>query len=191
MHPLTAVPPQFVTYSIDQIAGSQVVLPCVSSHLRDAPMAKTLSTQSIVRKQSTHARQVEAYLLAFAEAYGLERFVQCRTRVTRVEPLPAASTPGSASGGAVSVNGLVSANNGAAPAANGTGPVANGSSPAAGRRWRVTSEPTADGPRLSPVTVVAAPDAAGRSETEDFEAVVVCNGHYSEPRLPPDSGSAL
>jgi len=136
----------------------------------------------------TFSPQVEAYLLAFAEAYGLERFVQCRTRVTNVEPLPAASTPGTAPGGASSANGVGPAPSSAAPTANGTGPVANGSSPAARRRWRVTSEPTADDARLSPVTVIAAPDAARHRETEEFEAVVVCNGHYSEPRLPPDSG---
>ena len=127
--------------------------------------------------------------MAFAEAYGLERFVQCRTRVTRVEPLLAASSPGSAHGAAVSDDGAGPATDGAAPATNGAGPVANGSDSAAGRRWRVTSEPVEDDPRLSAVTVIAAPDAARNSESEEFEAVVVCNGHYSEPRLPPDSGA--
>jgi len=130
--------------------------------------------------------------LAFAEAYGLERFVQCRTRVTRVEPLSAAGSLGTALGcGASDANGVGPETSAAALAADSTGPAANGSDPAATRRWRVTSEPTADDARLSPVTVVAAPDAARHRESEEFEAVVVCNGHYSEPRLPPDSGPPL
>ena len=133
------------------------------------------------KEQAFGRLQVEAYLLAFAEAYGLERFVQCRTRVTRVEPLAAVIASGIAHGATSPGDGMQTATNSAAPAANGSGP-------AAGRRWRVTHEPVADESQLSPVTVVAANGAANRSEAEDFEAVVVCNGHYSEPRLPPQSG---
>ena len=129
--------------------------------------------------------QVEAYLRAFAEAYDLERFVRCRTRVTRVEPLPAnSSAASSAHDEAATATGAGSAVNGAAPAARGT-------APAAWHRWRVTSEPVLDNPGQSPVTVPAPSDAAAGGDAEEFEAVVVCNGHYSEPRLPKDSGLFL
>ena len=126
--------------------------------------------------------QVEAYLRAFAEAYDLEHLVRCRTRVLRVEPL-AADSPHD-----VFVHEAPASADGRGPAANGAGSAANGADPAACHRWRVTSEPVPDDPRLSAVTVPAPTDAAGGGDSEEFGAVVVCNGHYSEPRLPRNSG---
>ena len=132
--------------------------------------------------ESTSATQVEAYLQAFAEAYDLERLVRCRTRVTRVEPLTVDSAAASSAHGAAAVA------NGGGPANDGAGSVASGAGPTARHQWRVVSEAVPDDPWLSPVTVPPPPDAAGSGDTEEFGAVVVCNGHYSEPRLPRDSG---
>ena len=128
--------------------------------------------------------QVEAYLKAFAEAHGLEHLVRCRTRVTRVEPLPADSAASPARNTAAIANGDEPSANSAAAAAGSAGP-------AAWHRWRVISEPVPDDPWLSPVSVPAPPDMAGGGDAEEFGAVVVCNGHYSEPRLPMDSGVLL
>jgi cation diffusion facilitator CzcD-associated flavoprotein CzcO len=47
-----------------------------------------------------------------------------------------------------------------------------------GPRWRVVSAPVTPGG-----------DKKTETETEVFDAVVVCNGHYSEPRVPTFPGS--
>ena len=50
--------------------------------------------------------------------------------------------------------------------------------------WLVTTEPSGEGADRGSQN--GATDAAAR--TEEFDALVVCNGHYAVPRLPPMAG---
>lgn len=55
--------------------------------------------------------------------------------------------------------------------------------PTPGCAWDVTTQPVAD--------VDGRACAAGTGTTRQFDAVVVCNGHYSEPNMPQVSGMDL
>lgn len=62
----------------------------------------------------------------------------------------------------------------AADAAANGGSSSSSSAPPDWLRWQVTTQPAADGQAA----------ASSSSTSELFDAVMVCNGHYSRPRLP-------
>ena len=105
-----------------------------------------------------------AYLAAFADAFDLKKLVRFSTTVLRAEPMPWADA---------AVFGDVTDADGAAPALN--------------FRWRLTSAPVQHEDATS-----ALPNSQGMSAStvEVFDSLVVCNGHYTEPRLPHAEGMA-
>ena len=127
------------------------------------------------RRFCGHA-EVRAYLAAFADHYGLRDVVRLDTEVVSVRPVDAAGVGqgGTNDGGRASAA--------AAGIRTGEGADAAGTDRAAwGPRWRVISAPAGAGEGAR---------AAGRDEREEiYDAVVVCNGHYSEPRVPTFPGS--
>lgn len=103
--------------------------------------------------------QVQRYLEAFAEEFQLLQHVRFGTVVQKLAPLNDAAAA-------------------AAPAAaNGNSSSSSSSAPPDWLRWRVTTQPAADGH-------AAASSSGAGSISKLFDAVVVCNGHYSRPRLP-------
>ena len=104
---------------------------------------------------------MRAYLDAFADAFDLKRLVRFHTRVLEAEPVATD----------VSLPEETSESSDAHPARH---------------QWRLTSEPLPPATDASPAA--SADGASGGSTTELFDGLVVCNGHYSEPRLPPAKG---
>ncbi|KXZ53330.1 hypothetical protein GPECTOR_7g1224 [Gonium pectorale] len=118
--------------------------------------------------------KVLGYLEAFADFYQLRPLVRTGTRVLAVEPAP------------------------------GTAPelLARETEPGADISWLITSERLASNGHASSsgsgdsgggnrVDGSAGPGSAGgvHVQQELYDAVVVCNGHYSEPRLPEVRGA--
>jgi hypothetical protein len=113
--------------------------------------------------------QVLRYLQAFAEHYHLQELIQFNCQVLTVQPAPAEPPPAAA----------------AAVAAG-----APDGSTAAGMPWQRWVVQWRQLP-LTPVPPTAAAAAvAGVTHTEHFDAVLVCNGHYSEPQVPQLPGAA-
>lgn len=122
--------------------------------------------------QGLHLRclQVLRYLEAFAAAFDLASVVETCTQVVTVRP-PAALAGGGAAAGA-------------------------GGSLGQQQQWEVTlrragsSSTSSDGGSTGSTgsSSVAQADA---DEVAGFEAVVVCNGHYSEPRVPSFPGQTV
>lgn len=107
------------------------------------------------------------YLRAFVKTFGLEPLVRLNTKVVRALPWPpsAAEANGHASAASDALT--------AAAAGDGKVPAATSSGGSGGERWRLTTAPAAGG---------------GGEEEHQFDALLVCNGHFSEPRLPPSPG---
>lgn len=134
-----------------------------------------------VEKFSIYLRQVRAYLDAFADAFDLKRLVRFRTRVVEALPVLAnASEPEHTSDARLN-QGLressdasmdLGSREGAAPACH---------------RWQLTTQPISPAPDASSAAGLTDEMRSGGSK-ELFDGVVVCNGHYSEPRLPPSEG---
>ncbi|KAI3437777.1 hypothetical protein D9Q98_000224 [Chlorella vulgaris] len=98
--------------------------------------------------------EVQRYLEAFAEAFGLLQHICFNTEVQHLAPAaPSDGGPSSSSS---------SASKSAA------------SSSSSWQQWDVTTRPTQPQPGGAP----------GASCTQRFDAVVVCSGHYSQPRVP-------
>ncbi|CAL8462038.1 g1569 [Coccomyxa elongata] len=145
------------------------------------------------RRFCGHA-EVEAYLEAFAAAFDLEKHIRFNTPVLRVTPCKDNCRPSTSASSAADAgqNGHSYGENASGSAASdvAVGMSQNGlqNGGNAGRpeeeeklpwpRWRVTTTPDQD--QGDPTT----------SGEEVFDAVVVCNGHYSHPRRPELPGAA-
>ncbi|PSC74279.1 Flavin-containing monooxygenase FMO GS-OX-like 3 [Micractinium conductrix] len=108
-------------------------------------------------------QEVLAYLEAYAQRFGLLRHIRFGTEVTRLQPLPAAAGgPGSSGGGG------------------------SGAGGAHGWRWRVEACSACSG-GSSDAAEESSPCGSTNGDTEEsleVDAVVVCSGHFSEPRYP-------
>lgn len=108
--------------------------------------------------------QVRAYLNAFADAFDLKRLVRFSTKVLRTEPIISdAAFPGKTID--ASCKALTQ-----------------------GPRWRLFSAPVQ--PESETSSDSPSDTAVDISSVEVFDALVVCNGHYTEPRLPHTEGEA-
>eukprot|EP00793_Prasinoderma_coloniale_P001785 PRCOL_00003591-RA len=105
---------------------------------------------------------VEHYLEAYADRYGLREHVRLGTRVLEATPVDAAAD------GAPQVR---------LPAPDWRRPGAAVGLVPDTTAWRVTSSGAAGG------------DGGSERRVEVFDALCVCNGHYSEPRLPALPGA--
>eukprot|EP00884_Botryococcus_braunii_P009903 jgi/Botrbrau1/18914/Bobra.177_2s0069.2 len=112
------------------------------------------------RRLPGHA-EVQAYLEAYCDVFGLLPFVRCNTTVRRVIPVPAV-TPPHLGTSLANVAGSDSV-----PGALGTWEAGGTGTGHPELRWRVASS-VAGGPEVE----------------EEYDAVVVCNGHYADPRVP-------
>jgi hypothetical protein len=110
------------------------------------------------------------YLQAFAEHYHLTELIHFNCQVLRVQHAPAPTQAAAAAG----------------PPDNST------AAGAPWQKWQVQWQQippaTSSNASSNPPTATAA--AAGSEHTEQFNAVLVCNGHYSEPQLPQLPGAA-
>ncbi|KAF6256908.1 hypothetical protein COO60DRAFT_1702105 [Scenedesmus sp. NREL 46B-D3] len=104
---------------------------------------------------------VLAYLQMFADMHQLHQHVQFNTQVLQAVPMPAAAGSSTAQ------------NSNASSTANGS------SSSGAATKWQVQSV------RLGPDG-----QAEQQPQQQEFDAVVVANGHYSQPNLPDVPGAA-
>ena len=125
--------------------------------------------------------QVLRYLEAFASAFDLGQVVQTRTEVLAVRPLPAADRDDVAVAGDVLSPG--------------------GSSGAGGLRWEVTTRGLGSPAGAAAAAAGPAPGSssgsgssgggeAAAARTSVYDAVVVCSGHFAEPRVPALPGQA-
>lgn len=150
--------------------------PWVSPHSWLAPGLPTLICPRFVITQRLHLRclQVLRYLEAFAAAFDLASVVETCTQVVAVR-LPAALAGGGAAAGADSSLGQQQQQ----------------------QQWEVTlrragsSSTSSGGGSASGSTGSSGGAQADAEEVAGFEAVVVCNGHYSEPRVPSFPGQSL
>lgn len=142
------------------------------------------------------ALQVYHYLKAYAETFQLEQLVQFRTTVVRARPVAASQSAAASEAAARSVpdaaqpitNGNGGATQNGAGSANGG--TTSGSSTAVGsssiepgqQRWQVTTAPAG--------LKGGQGGGAGGQSTHVFDALLVCNGHFSEPRLPDAAGAS-
>ncbi|KAG2443029.1 hypothetical protein HYH02_009444 [Chlamydomonas schloesseri] len=137
------------------------------------------------RRRFCSHQEVLGYLEAFADFYQLKPLVRYHTRVLAVEPV-AAAEPASAAGSSGAT----------------TGSEADANKKEEEEEevvWSVTSERLASNGRASTSSAGGSADGdIGRDsgslaqEREMYDAVVVCNGHYAEPRLPdPDQVRGL
>lgn len=155
---------------------------------------------------------MHSYLRAFAEAFSLGPLVRLHTRVVHVTPPPALATAalgpadrGTASGAPNGIpNGIA---NGTANGCSDTVD-SSGMGEVAGREMTASADVVSgdgggggnggiggggggsgDGSSVTEQwKVTTAPAAGGCEEEHAFDAVLVCNGHFSEPRLPPSPG---
>jgi len=128
----------------------------------DFPFDATFPGSTDSRRFCCHG-EVLAYLEAFAAQYGLKELVRFETEVLRVSPLsPTIKVHDSIQHG---VNGMDTA-------AAKLGELELCHNGQTSRKWAVTSRDRA-GTQNSVENV-----------TEVFDAIVVCNGHYSEPLIP-------
>lgn len=114
------------------------------------------------------------YLKAFSATFQLEQHVQFETRVVQAVPvaaskMPAPDQPAQPSDSTGRGNGSVHSGS------NGIGSCDIAPSE---QRWQVTTTRAGGGD-----------SAAGYQTTRVFDALVVCNGHFSEPRLPDAAGN--
>jgi cation diffusion facilitator CzcD-associated flavoprotein CzcO len=142
--------------------------------------------------------EVQRYLEAFADHYSLREMVRLGVRVEACAPLLLEGEEEGAQEAA--------AERGREQRGDAAGPA--GPSPAAAaaaasdprrlwgpRRWRVVTRPASphtaahQASNLGSTAAAEAGTAAAAAavEEKEYDAVVVCNGHYSEPRLPPVS----
>ncbi|GBF91344.1 hypothetical protein Rsub_03664 [Raphidocelis subcapitata] len=113
--------------------------------------------------------EVLAYLRAYAEHYGLHKFVRYGARVVRAKPLGRAGGGAAAAAAAAEAAAEAEAAEAEAP---GDAPVTGDSGP----RWEVTFE-------------VEDPATGARdTQRQEFDALVVCNGHYTATNLPRVEG---
>lgn len=179
-------------------AGLRTNLPREVMAFQDLPFLPfTMQGRSRDSRQFPSHEEVYHYLKAYAATFKLEQLVEFRTTVVRARPVAAlqsAAACGAAAARSVpdiaqpSSNGAASLTQNGGSSANGA--TANGFSAAVGsssiepdqQRWQVTTAPA--GPPSS-----RGSEAGGQS-TRVFDALLVCNGHFSEPRLPDAAGSA-
>ena len=147
--------------------------------------------------------QVLRFLQAFAGRYHLQQLVRFNARVVRATPLPAATATASAAASRIATAAAGAA--GDAEAAAGGCAVQQQT-----RRWQVQWQELSVSKPVHPSThasgAEAAPEhgklntaAAGQAATSGapqaelhsqvFDAVLVCNGHYTEPNLPQLPGA--
>ena len=132
----------------------------------DFPFDSKFSGSKDPRQFPSH-QEVLAYIQAYAAHFNLLQYVQFGSEVLAAQPPPPAASHGAAAGEGSSSS--------------------SGADGGAGRRWRLTvrrqGEPSSSGSRGG---------GSGTSEQQlEYDAVVVCNGHYTQPRLPefPGQGS--
>lgn len=126
--------------------------------------------------------QVYNYLKAFAATFQLEQHVHFRTRVVRAVPVAASQSA------AASAQPIAGSDGGAAQ---------NGGSRGVGscdidpedQRWQITTAPAAAGRNAAGAG--SQPAIADGQSIRIFDALLVCNGHFSEPRLPDAAGGRL
>jgi hypothetical protein len=114
--------------------------------------------------------QVLRYLQAFADHYHLQELIQFNCQVLSVQTAPPTQQP-------------------PPPAAAAGAPDSSTAADIPWRRWVVQWQQLPPTP-IPPATTTAAAAAGGVTHTEQFDAVLVCNGHYSEPQLPQLPGAA-
>jgi hypothetical protein len=108
--------------------------------------------------------QVFNYLQAFAQHHDLHSLLHFNAEVTAVRPAPGCSLPSIDQAGSQQ------------QATNGSDNTLS-----AALCWEVETQPSS--------SMQQADEKAGR-QRHVFDAVVVCNGHYSEPNLPQVEGAA-
>lgn len=135
--------------------------------------ASSTACTSVDPRQYCGHEEVLRYLRAFAAFYGLEAYIRFNTRVVSVTPQPAG---GGSSGSCGQADGSSSSSTALQPPPY---------------KWRVVTAPS-DTPRLPSCSHVNGMDSAaqqGQGATQhEFDAVVVANGHFSEPKLPDVRG---
>ena len=115
--------------------------------------------------------EVRAYLDAYADHHGIRGLVRLGERVVAVTPMETRDSGTDADPSATSDTHSEEA------------PEEARHLEKWGPRWRVDTEPVG-------TTVAGKGEDPGRRDaSEEFDAVVVCNGHYSEPRSPAFPGS--
>ncbi|KAK9862092.1 hypothetical protein WJX84_002278, partial [Apatococcus fuscideae] len=124
------------------------------------------------RRFCSHS-EVLAYLEAFTDAFSLRHHIQYDTTVTLAEPLPAGHENGLTDAAAVSSNGQRAEANGHTSHGNGQAACEDLPWP----RWRLSlRQAQRKGSKQRHVS------------TQDFDALLVCNGHYTDARWPEVAG---
>lgn len=147
-------------------AGLRTNLPREVMGYADFPFDAAYPGSQDPRQFPSHA-EVQRYIEAFAERYNLRRLVEYHTSVEAAVPLMPDGDCGGDGGGS--------------------------SSNAAWQRWQLSLR---RGSGAAAGTSSGSGEVSSRSgsrhqeelEQQQFDAVVVCNGHYSEPRLPAFPG---
>jgi cation diffusion facilitator CzcD-associated flavoprotein CzcO len=131
------------------------------------------------RQYCSH-EEVQRYLEAFAEEFGLLQHVRFGTEVQRLQPVQAA--------GAAAAAGASAADGGSSDA---SGRSSGSTLPDGWLRWEVTTRPAQQAQQGQQQQQGGSPSAspggsgtAAGSSSQQYDAVVVCNGHYSRSRLP-------
>ncbi|KAK9908844.1 hypothetical protein WJX75_003644 [Coccomyxa subellipsoidea] len=171
-------------------AGLRTNLPREVMSYTDFPFTRSWGD---TRRFCGHA-EVEAYLEAFAAAFDLEKHIRFNTSVLRVSHCERGGHPGARFGAdSARQNGHLDNGNasrsapGAAMEGHSMSNLPNGGEVAGENgtidseelpwpRWQVTTVPNEEQGSVS------------TSGGEVFDAVVVCNGHYSDPRRPEIPG---
>jgi hypothetical protein len=115
--------------------------------------------------------QVLRYLQAFADHHHLQELIRFNCQVLSVQPAPPTQQQQQP-----------------AVAAAAGAPDSSTAADIPWQRWVVQWQQLPPTP-IPPATTTAAA-AGGVTYTEQFDAVLVCNGHYSEPQLPQLPGAA-
>lgn len=115
--------------------------------------------------------QVYNYLKAFAAAFQLEQLVRFNTRVVQALPVADSATASGDGGSSISSNGVSDSGQHGTVGASSIDPQQ--------QRWRLTTAPAHGSPGA---------DGPGGEAVRTFDALLVCNGHFSEPRLPDAPG---
>ena len=148
------------------------------------------------RRFCGHA-EVAAYLAAFAEHYGLRPLVRFNTEVLSARPIePRPGRRGQRERGGQHERGVSGGEEeGGGGGGGGSGGIEeeeNGVTTAAADEDDDAEDEEEDARRWGPKwRVVSATTSSGDHSVEEvYDAVVVCNGHYSEPRVPHFPGGS-
>jgi cation diffusion facilitator CzcD-associated flavoprotein CzcO len=129
------------------------------------------------RQYCSH-EEVQRYLEAFAEEFGLLQHVRFGTEVQRLQPVQAAAAAAAGASGEA----------GGSSDASGSASSSGSAAPDGWLRWEVTTQPAQQGQQHqqgdSPSASPGCSGTGASSSSQQYDAVVVCNGHYSRPRLP-------